>query len=123
MPEYQGSWAAAQLALWWNEMHRKPNISCAIVLTGSVSCLYITSLLVRILFEGVILKQVNFGVVGHGFEWDIPSFLTHSEGMYDNILGFQFSLQDTQQSQQLSSAQSLNVHLLILKQNELQHNN
>lgn len=118
MPEYQGSWAAAQLELWWNEMHRKANISCAIVFAGSVSCLYIASLLVHILFMGVILKQVNFGVVGQGFEWDIPSFLTHSEGMYDNILGFQFSFQDTQQSQQLSSAQSLNVHLLILKQNE-----
>lgn len=43
--------------------------------------------------------------------------------MYDNILGFQFSFQDTQQSQQLSSAQSLNVHLLILKQRELHDNN
>lgn len=62
-----------------------------------------------------MLKQVNFGVVGHGFEWEVQSLLTHSEGMYDNILGFQFSFQDTQQSQQLSSAQSLNVHLLILK--------
>lgn len=29
---------------------------------------------------------------------------THSEGMYDNILGLQLSFQDTEESQQLSSA-------------------
>lgn len=69
MLEYQVNWAAAaHLVLCWNEMHRKPNNSCAIVFISSVSCLYITSLLVHILCEGVMLKQVNFGVAGHGFE-------------------------------------------------------
>lgn len=29
---------------------------------------------------------------------------THSEGMYDNILGLQLSFQNTEESQQLSSA-------------------
>lgn len=40
---------------------------------------------------------------------------THPEGVYDHILGLQLSLQDTEESQQLCPAQSLHVHLLILK--------
>lgn len=39
---------------------------------------------------------------------------THSEGVYDHVLGFQLSLQDTEESEQLHSAESLHIHLLIL---------
>lgn len=34
MLEYLGNGAAAQLAFWWNEMHRKQKNSCAIVFSG-----------------------------------------------------------------------------------------
>lgn len=49
------------------KMHRKLKNSCAIVFTGCF--LFIHHLMLgHILFEGVMLKQVNFGVVGHGFD-------------------------------------------------------
>lgn len=47
--------------------------------------------------------------------------LTHSECVDDNILGLQLALQDTEKSQQLSSAQSLHIHLLILNRQTEKH--